>query len=132
MSEGLARPLCHHGRLPRSVLGLLDILVIPTSARFTLEYRLSGVLQRPLGLLGLGRQVRAANMDDPVPRTLGVALCQSRIANVAAVVLCRARGGQLVGLPRGWRELAPRPPRAWWRLVRLLRCANRRVDPLCW
>ena len=43
------RPLCLHGRLSRSVLGLPDILIIPTSACFTPAYSLPGVLQRPLG-----------------------------------------------------------------------------------
>ena len=41
-------------------------------------------------------------------------------------------GGQLVAFPRGWRELASRRPRVWWGLVRLLLCANQRVDPLGW
>ena len=41
-------------------------------------------------------------------------------------------GGQLVALPRGWRELASRCPRVRRMLVHLLRCANRRVDPLGW
>ena len=35
-------------------------------------------------------------------------------------------------LPLGWRELASRRPRVRWRLVRLLLCANRRVDPFVW
>ena len=68
-------------------------------------------------------------MGAPVPGALGVALCRARRGQVAAVVPCRARGGQLVVLPRGWRELASRRPRVWWGLVHLL-CANRRVDPL--
>ena len=34
-------------------------------------------------------------------------------------------GGQLVAVPRGWRELASRHPRVRWRLVRLPLCANR-------
>ena len=49
-----------------------------------------------------------------------------------AVVPYRVRGGQLVALPRGWRELASRRPRVRWRLVRLRLCASRRVDPLGW
>ena len=117
------RPFCHHGRLPHSVLGLLDILVIPTSACFTPEYRLPGVLQMPN---------RRGGQGTPVPGTLGVALGRARRAQVAAVVLCRARAGQLVALLRGWRELASRCPRPRWRLVRRLVLKNRRVDPLGW
>ena len=40
------------------------------------------------------------------------ALCRARRGQVSAVVLCRVRGGQLVALPRGWRYLAYRCPRA--------------------
>ena len=63
---------------------------------------------------------------------LGVALCRAWRALVVAVVPCRARGGQLVALPRGWRELASRRPRVRWGFVRLLLCANRRIDPYGW
>ena len=89
LSEGLVRPLGHHGRLPLSVLCPLDVLIIQTLARYTPKRRLLGVLQRPLGPLRLECQVRGADTGAPVPGALGVALC-------------RARGGQLVALPRGW------------------------------
>ena len=41
-------------------------------------------------------------------------------------------GGQLVTLPRGWRELASRRPRVRWGSVRVLLCVNWRVHPLGW
>ena len=104
------RPLRLHGRLPRSVIGLPNILIIPTSAFLAPKYRLSGVLQRLLGSLGLRSQVRKVATGAPVPGALGLALCRARRAEVAAVVryrpreaqvaaLCGARGGQLVGAP---------------------------------
>ena len=90
-----------------------------------------GVHERPLGPRRRVCQIQGGGMGAPVPGALGVALCRARRAQVAAVVPCRARGGQLVALPRGWRELASRRPRVRWGLVRLL-CTNRRVDPLGW
>ena len=89
-----------------------------------------GVVERPLGPHRRICQVHGAGMGAPVPGALGVALCLARRAQVAAVVPCRARGGQLVALLRGWLELASRRPRVRWRLVRLLLCANQPVDPL--
>ena len=127
--EGLLRPLCYQGRLPRSDLRLLDILVKPTPAC----YRLVDVVESPLGPRRHVRQVQAGGMVAPVPGALRVALCRPRKAQVAMVVACRARGGgQLVAFPRGWRELASTRPRVRWGLVRLLLCANRRVHALGW
>ena len=118
------RPLHYQGCLPRSGLHLLDIFVNPTSACFTPENRLVGVVERPMDSRRCICQVRGAGVGTPVRGALGVALCRAWRAQVSAVVPCRARGGQLVALPRGWRELASKRPRVRWRLVRLLLCAN--------
>ena len=119
-------PLCHHGCIP------LNDLIIPMSTCYTPAYRLPGILQRSISPLRLRCQVRGADLGAPVLGALRVALCRSRRAQVAAVVLCRARGGQLLALLQGRQELASRRPQARWWLVRLLLCANQRVDPLDW
>ena len=49
-------------------------------------------------------------MGSQVPGALGMAFCSARRAQVATVVPCREREGQLVSLPRGFRELASRRP----------------------
>ena len=70
-------------------------------------------------------------MDAQLPGALREALCRERRFQVAAVVLCRARGGQLVALPQGWRDLASRRPRARSGFFRLL-FVDHRVDPVGW
>ena len=122
------RSIRYQRRLPCCGLCLLDIFVKPTSAC----YRLVCVVKRPLGPRRRVYQVQGGGMGASISGALGVALCRARRAQVAAVVPCRARGGQLVALPRGWRELASRRPRVRWGLVRLLLSANWRVDPLGW
>ena len=100
----------------------------PTSAC----YRLFVIVKRPLGPRRRACQVQGSVMGAPVPEALGGALCRARRAQMAAVVPFRARGGQLVALSRGWRELASRRPRVRWGLVWLRLSANRRVDTLNW
>ena len=90
-------PLRFQGRPPRSGLRLIDIFVKPTSAC----HRLVGVFEHLLGTLCRVCQVQGGGRGAPVPGAL-------------EVVPCRARGGQLVPLPRGWRELASRRPRVRW------------------
>ena len=128
MGEDLVCSLRYQRRFPRSGLGLLDIFVKLTLAC----YRPVGVVERLPGPRCRVCKVQGGSMTSLVTGTLGVALCRARRPQVAAVVPCRARGGQLVELPQGWRELASRSPRVRWGLVRLLLCANRRIDPLGW
>ena len=92
----------------------------PTSA----SYRLVGVVERPLGPRRRIYQVQGSGMGAPVPGALGwhsVECGEPRWRRWRPV---ERRGVQLVALPRGWRELASRRPRVWWRLVRFL-YANR-------
>ena len=95
------RPLHFQGRLPRTGLRLLDIFVKQTSAYFTPEYRLVGVVERPLGPRHRICQVLGAGMGAPVTGARRVALCRARTAQMAAVVPCRARGGSAGGAPAG-------------------------------
>ena len=93
-----------------SGLRLLDIFVTSTSACFTPENRLVGVVERPLSPRRRICQIRGAGMGARVLRALRVALCRARRAQVAAVEHCRARGGQLVALSgagESWRRDAP-------------------------
>ena len=114
---GWARPLQHQGRLSRSGLRLLDVFIVATSARLTPEYGRLCVGERSLSSRHFRSQGRVGvGIGAPVPGALGVVLCRARRIQVTAVALCRARGGQLKALPRGWRELAPRRPRARCRL----------------
>ena len=108
------RPLYYQGRLPRSGLCLLDIFIKPTSASFTPENRLVGVVDRPLGPCHCICQVKGAGMGAPVPGAQGVAFCRARRAQVPAVVPCRARGGQQVpGAGESWRRDAPESGGGW-------------------
>ena len=132
LDEGLLRCVYYQGSLPRSGLHLLIIIVQRTSACFTPGNSLVAVVWLALGPRRRICQVQRAGMGAPVPGPLGLALPRARRAQVAAVVSCRAPGGQLRDFLRGWRELAWRRPRVGWRLVRLLLCPNRRVGPLGW
>ena len=80
------------------------------SACFTLENRLVGVVERTLDPRRRICQVQGAGMGAPVRGALRVALCRARRAQVAAVVPCRARVGQLVALPGAGESYRRDPP----------------------
>ena len=126
------RLLYYQGRVSRSVLRPLDVLLMALSACFMPECGHLCGFERSLGPRHLRRQGRVGIcMGDLLPGALGVSLCRTRRAQGAAMVLCRAQEGQLVALNRGWRKLAPRRLFVSVRLFRFL-YANRQAKPVGW
>ena len=86
MGASLLRMPSHRG------LHLLDIFVKPTSACFTPDNRLGGVVENPLGPRHRMYKVQGTGMGALVPGALGVALCRTQRAQLVVVAPCRAQG----------------------------------------
>ena len=113
----LLRPLHYQRRLQRRGLRLLDILVKPTSAFFTPENHLVGVIERPLGPRRRICQVQGAGTGHRSPELWGWRSVERGEPTWRPWCPGECGGEELVALPRGWRELASRRPRVRWRLV---------------
>ena len=130
----MACPLYRAGRLassgPRLVEGLIlaaSTFVIVTSAYLKPMQGRVGFVECSLGLRNFRLWAGGAGMGVLVSEALREALCRGRRGQVSAVALSRVRGGQLVTLPRSWRYLASRCPRARQAFFRLL-LVDRRVE----